>query len=152
MNTLARLAATLLAATLLAAPLPALAEGKAPAPKAAAEQFPMKADRFKKLTDAKLSHMKRHLDHALSKRSLTAAQRGDIEKSADAAAKQIQTAVAKASSDGVVTGEEAKQIRALGEQLRGKIQGELKGKHANAKPKGDKPKGKAAPKAAKPKK
>ena len=37
MNTLARLAATLLAATLLAAPLPALAGDKAPAPKAAAE-------------------------------------------------------------------------------------------------------------------
>ncbi len=56
----------------------------------------------------------------------------------DGAVKELHSAVEKVSADGVVTRDEAKQIKDLSEHLRSKMRAELKGKHANAKGKGAK--------------
>jgi hypothetical protein len=145
MKTLARLASALIAVSSLVLPLTAAAETKAPAGHhnhRSADAFPMKAEVFKKLVDAKIDKMKGHFDHGLGKRSLSAEQKSEIEKSMDAAMKELHTAVNKVGSDGVVTKDEAKQVKELSDQLRSKMRSELKGKHANSKAKGGKSKGK----------
>jgi hypothetical protein len=65
----------------------------------------------------------------------------------DGTLKELHAAVEKVSSDGVVTRDEAKQIKDLSDHLRSRMRSELKGKHAS-KSKGDKG-GKLAKKAGK---
>jgi archaellum component FlaC len=151
MTTLARIASALIAASALLFPLSAMAETKAPEGhrKGHESTYPMKADAFKKLVDGRIGQLKSHLDQGLEKRSLSPEQKAEIEKSMDGAIKDLHSAVAKVSSDGSVTRDEAKQIKDLSEHLRTKMRAELKGKHAVAKAKGAKPaKGKSKVKAA----
>ncbi len=150
MTTLARIASALIAASALLFPLAAQAETRAPAGHHRHESaFPMKADSFKKLVDGRVDQLKGHLEQGLSRRSLSHEQKAEIEKAMDGAIKELHTAVDKVSSDGVVTRDEAKQIKAMSEQLRSKMRAELKGKHASAKAKGQKSaKGKSHAKAA----
>jgi len=155
MKTLATLASALIAASAFVFPLSAMAETKAPAghhAHAHAESaFPMKAEAFKKLVDLKLERMKTHMDRGLEKRSLSHAQKSELDKSMEGAIKDLHAAVEKVGADGVVTKDEAKHIKDLSEQLRSKVRGELKGKHASTKAKGQKPaKGKKAKGAKKP--
>jgi hypothetical protein len=139
MTTLARIASALIAASALLFPLAAHAETRAPAGHHHHESaFPMKADSFKKLVDGRVDQLKGHLEQGLSRRSLTTEQKAEIEKSMDGAVKELHLAVDKVSGDGIVTRDEAKQIKAMSEQLRTKMRAELKGKHASAKGKGQK--------------
>lgn len=145
MKTLATIASALIAASALVFPFSAMAETKAPAghhahAHAGAESaFPMKAEAFKKLVDSKVERIKSHMDRGLSKRSLSHEQKAELDKSLDGALKDLHAAVEKVGADGVVTKDEAKQIKDLSEQLRSKVREELKGKHASAKAKGQKP-------------
>jgi hypothetical protein len=155
MTPLARIASALIAASTLTFSFTALAETKAPQGHHHAQDsaYPMKADAFKKLVDSRIDRLKAHLDQGLSKRSLLPDQKAEIEKAMDAALKELHAAVDKVTADGIVTRDEAKQIKALSEQLRTKMRAELRGKHANAKAKGAKAgggkhKAKAAPKKA----
>lgn len=150
MKTLARLASALIAASAFVLPASAMAENKAPAGHHAQKEsaFPMKADLFKKMVETKIDKMKGHFDKGVSKRSLSHEQKAEIAKSLEGALKDLHMAVDKVSSDGVVTKDEAKQIKDLSEQLRGKVREELKGKHANAKAKGQKPSKKSSGKKA----
>lgn len=151
MNTFARLASVLIAASTFVLPLSAMAETKSPAGDKAQKEasFPMKASAFKKIVDGKLGKMKGHFERGVSKRSLSHGQKADIDKTLESALKDIHSAVDKVSSDGVVTKDEAKQVRELSEQLRSKVREELRGKHASAKAKGQKPqKAKATKKSA----
>lgn len=150
MNTFARLASVLIAASTLVLSGTALAENKAPSAQKAQKEasFPMKADAFKKLVDGKLGKMKGHFERGVGKRSLSHDQKAELDKTLDSALKDIHSAVDKVSADGVVTKDEAKQVRDLSEQLRTKVREELRGKHANTKAKGQKPqKAKAVKKA-----
>jgi hypothetical protein len=153
MKTLAHLASALLAASVFVLPLSARADTKAPAGHHAhahveSSAFPMKAEVFKKLVDGKLEQMKDHLARGLAKRSLSHDQKAEIDKTVDGAFKEMHAAVEKAGADGVVTKDEAKQIKDMSDHLRTRVREELKGKHANAKAKGQKPqKGKGAKKA-----
>ncbi len=133
--TLTRIVSALIGASALVFSLTASAETKAPPARHSASEssFPMKADAFKKLVDVRLDRLKAHLEQGLTKRSLTPAQKGDIEKAMDGAVKELHAAVDKVGTDGLVTADEAKQIKGLSEQLRAKLRAELKGKHANAK-------------------
>ena len=144
MTTLARIASALIAAAALVFPLTAQAEIKTPAGhhKAQDSACPMKADAFKKLVDGRVDRLKGHMGHSLSKRSLSPEQRSEIEKTMDGAIKELHAAVDKVASDGVVTRDEAKHIKDLSEQIRTRMRAELKGKHASAKAKGQKPAGK----------
>lgn len=146
MNTFARLASALVAATALVLPASAMAETKSHAQKDSA--FPMKAEVFKKIVDGKIEKMKGHFEKGVAKRSLSHGQKADMDKSLDGALKELHAAVDKVSADGVVTKDEAKQVKELSEHLRGKVREELKGKHANAKAKGQKPSKKASGKKA----
>lgn len=151
MKTLAHIASALLAATALLLPLSAHAENKAPSGHHGRSEsaFPMKADLFKKLVDGKIEKMKGHFDRGSKKRSLSHEQKAEIDKSLEGALKDLHSAVDKVSADGVVTKDEAKQVKDLSEQLRGRVRDELKGKHANSKAKGAKPAKKAGGKKAK---
>lgn len=148
MKTLAHLASVIIAASAFVLPASAMAENKASHSKHQDSAFPMKADLFKKLVEGKIDKMKGHFDKGVSKRSLSHGQKAEITKSLEGALKDLHSAVDKVSSDGVVTKDEAKQIKDLSEQLRGKVREELKGKHANAKAKGQKPSKKAGGKKA----
>jgi hypothetical protein len=149
MKTLARIASALIAVSAFLLPLSAMAETREPAGHKHHESaFPMKAEAFKKLVDLKVERMKDHLEKGIARRSLSAGQKADIEKTMDSAVKELHAAVEKVGADGVVTRDEAKQIRDLSEQMRNKVRAELRGKHANAKAKGAKP-GKAKGKAPK---
>lgn len=155
MTTLTRIASALLAAAALVFPLSsAHAETRTPAPHhhAKAESaFPMKAEAFKKLVDGQIGQLKGHMAKGLQKRSLSHGQKSEIEKAMDGALDELHAAVEKVSADGVVTRDEAKQIKALSDKLRARVRGELKGKHASVKVKGGKPakhKAKAPPKKA----
>ncbi len=148
MKTLARIASALLAASAFLLPLSAMAGVKTPQGHHHGHEsaFPMKAEAFKKIVDHKVEKLKDHMEKGLEKRSMGADQKAEIEKSMDAAMKELNAAVEKVGADGVVTRDEAKQIKVLSEQLRNRMRAELKGKHAGAKTKGDKPekgKGKA---------
>ena len=140
MTTLARIASALIAASSLLIPLAARAETKAPpaAHHRAESAFPMQSDAFKKLVDDRIDRLKAHLERGLSRRSLTAEQKSDIEKAMDGAVKDLHAAIDKVSAAGTVTREEAKQIKTLSEQLRTKMRAELRGKHASSKAKGGK--------------
>jgi hypothetical protein len=139
MTTLARIASALIAASALLFPLSAHAETRTPPGHHRHEvAFPMKADSFKKLVDVRVDQLKGHLEQGLSRRSLSVEQKAEIEKTMDGAVKELHAAVDKVSADGTVTRDEAKQIKALSEQLRSKMRAELKGKHASAKAKGQK--------------
>lgn len=148
MKTLVRLASVFIAASAFVLPASAMAENKASHGKHQDSAFPMKADLFKKLVEGKIDKMKGHFDKGVSKRSLSHEQKTEITKSLEGALKDLHSAVDKVSSDGVVTKDEAKQIKDLSEKLRGKVREELKGKHANAKAKGQKPSKKAGGKKA----
>ena len=146
MTTLARIASALIAASALLMPLSAMAETKAPAGHHNHHEsaFPMKAEAFKKLVDGRVDRLKGHLEEGLSKRSLSSEQKADIEKSMDGALKELRGAVEKVGADGVVTRDEARQIKDLSEHLRTRMRAELKGKHASAKSKGKLAKGKTS--------
>ena len=146
MNTVARLAAALVAAATFAVPMTSFADEKpASAPTEARHehggahhgskdkaQFPMKADEFRVMVEKKIEKIKARVEKGMDQHKVSAAQRTVIAKAVDDAAKQVRGAVDKASADGTVTKEEAKQGRELAEQLRTKIRGELGGKHAKA--------------------
>jgi hypothetical protein len=154
MTTLARIASALIAAATLVVPCSARAESQPPQGHHQRHEsaYPMKAETFKKMVDGRADRLKGHLEKGLEKRSLSADQKAEIEKAMDAALKELHAAVDKVSADGVVTRDEAKQIKDLSDQLRARMRAELKGKHASSKAKGGKPagkrKGKAAPKKA----
>ena len=152
MNTFARLASALIAASVFALPVSAMAETKQPKGhhSKAESAFPMKADVFKKIVDVKIDKMKGHFDQGLKKRSLSHGQKAEIDKSLEGALKDLHAAVDKVSADGVVTKDEAKHVKDISDQLRTKVREELRGKHAAAKAKGQKPaKAKAAKKSVK---
>lgn len=140
MKTLARIASALVAASAFLLPLSAMAETKAPVGHHHKDEsaYPMKAEPFKKMVDSRIDRLKGHMEHSLDKRSLSSEQKAEIEKSFDGALKELHSAVEKVGADGVVTRDEAKQIKDLSEQLRSKMRAELKGKHASSKAKGDK--------------
>lgn len=147
MNTFARLASALLVTSVFILPASAMAETKSHAAKDSA--FPMKAEVFKKIVAGKIDKMKGHFEKGVAKRSLSHGQKAEMDKSLDVALKELHAAVDKVSADGVVTKDEAKQVKELSDHLRGKVRAELRGKHANAKAKGQKPAKKAAAKKAK---
>lgn len=151
MNTFARLASAVIAAAIFVVPASAMAvtkHGKA-VPKAESA-FPMKADLFKKIVDGKIGKMKGHFQKGMKKRSLSHHQKADLDKSLESALNELHSAVDKVSADGVVTKDEAKQVKRVSDQLRSKVREELRGKHASTKAKGHKPaKGKVAKKAGK---
>jgi hypothetical protein len=127
----ARVVSALLGASALVFSFSAHAETKAPHKTESA--FPMKAEAFKKLVDQRIGQLNTHFEQGLAKRSLTPAQKAEIEKAMSSAVGELHAAVDKAGADGLVSKEEAKHIKTLSDQVRTRMRAELQGKHANAK-------------------
>ena len=156
MKTLARIASALIAVSLAAVPVTAMANQTPSETKSVEEAshkgsprrdkpaFPMKAEEFRKMIEKRVERIKTHVERAMSKHSLPAPQRAEVNKAVDIAVKEIHGAVDKVAADGVVTRDEAKQIKAIADQLRDKMREQFKEKGPRAKA----PKGKAKPKSA----
>lgn len=144
MNPFARIASALIVASIFAVPVSALADQK-PADKKELDEkaskpskhekaiFPMKADDFRKMVEKRIERIKARVDHAMDKHNVPAPQRAEVTKGIDAALKDIHAAVDKVAADGVVTKDEAKQVKELADQLREKLRTELKEKSPRAK-------------------
>lgn len=156
MKTLARIASALIAVSLAAVPVTAMANQKPSDAKPLEEAshkgsprhdkpaFPMKAEEFRKMVEQRVERIKSHIERAMSKHSLPAPQRAEVNKAVDTAVKEVHGAVDKVTADGVVTRDEAKQVKAIANQLRDKMREQLKEKGPRAKA----PKAKAKPKSA----
>lgn len=129
MNKLARIASTLAALAALAAvaaPAAAAAEettaAAAKAPRhgrgKGAPQFPQDAARFSKRVDEKIAKQRAKVEAKMEKRGVPAARRADVRKALDEVQAKVRAAVDKAAKDGVITQEEAKQVRKLAREAR----------------------------------
>jgi hypothetical protein len=114
--------AVALAFALCAAPVTAFAGDRAPAAETKKDQrrFPMKAESFNKLIEKRIAHMREHLSRTLAARKVPEAKQAQIKKDFEDGAASVRAAAARASADGTVTKEEAKEVRGLARDLRGK--------------------------------
>ncbi len=102
-------------------------------------RFPMKAEEFKQLVEARIRKAFEHLDRILDKRQVPEAIKAQVKKDFDAGAAQVRAAATKAGADGTVTKAEAKDVRELAKDLRDKARekyGMGKGEKAKADGKG----------------
>lgn len=80
-------------------------------------QFPMKAAEFQAKVDAHLARARQHLDRKIEHKKLDAEQAKELRAKLDAATTAVRAEAAKAEADGVVTKEEAKQVRHVFREL-----------------------------------
>ena len=145
MNTLARIASAFTALAIAVAPLTAMA-AKSPSDTKSLESnlskgsshrdtpaFPMKAEEFRKMVEQRIERIKARVERSMSKHSLPATQRAEVNKAVDAAVKEIHVAVDNVAKDGVVTRDEAKQIKGIAQKLRETMREQLKEKGPRAK-------------------
>ncbi|MEO7330094.1 MAG: hypothetical protein ABI193_16080 [Minicystis sp.] len=95
--------------------------------------FPMKGDEFRKHVETRIEHVKARVEKALDKHNVPAAARTEVKQAVEGAAKEVRGAAQKAAADGVVTQDEAKQVRDLAKQMRETVQSQLKAKNAGGK-------------------
>jgi hypothetical protein len=95
--------------------------------------FPMKGDEFRNHVETRIEKAKARVEKALDKHNVPAAARAEVKQAVDGAAKEVRGAAQKAAADGVVTKEEAKQVRDVAKQLRETVRGQLKAKNAGGK-------------------
>jgi hypothetical protein len=130
MNKLARIASMFAAAAALAAAAAVAADGT---PTEAAHhgrgtgrhQFPQDAAKFSKLVDEKIANQRAKVEAKIEKRGVPAARRVEVRKALDDVQAKVRAAVAEAAKDGVITQEEAKQVRKLARQARKVIADQL---------------------------
>jgi hypothetical protein len=133
MNTLNTLTSALIAFGVLVSPFAAEAEVRPAPEETAPDTFPMKADAFKKVADRKLELLKTHAERGIAKRSLLPEQKTAVERALDGGIKDLRAAIDRVAADGIVTREEAKQVKDLAAQFRAKLRDQLRGRHARAK-------------------
>ncbi|AUX47980.1 uncharacterized protein SOCE26_095060 [Sorangium cellulosum] len=124
MNKLARITSTLAAlAALTAAAAPAAAAARE-IPAAAAEaprhgrgkarpHFPMDAARFSKRVDERIAKQRAKIEAKMEKRGVPVPRRAEVRKALDDLQGKVRAAVDRAAKDGVITQDEAKQVREL---------------------------------------
>lgn len=81
------------------------------------EKFPMAADKFTKKVEERIAHVKAKVEAAFKKHSTSDAEKAKVNKEFEAGATAIREAAKKAGSDGTVTADEAKSVRALAKKL-----------------------------------
>jgi hypothetical protein len=123
-------------------------------PRAKAVSFPMKADEYRKLSEARLARILAVIDKKLDRGNVTAERRKVIHKMFDDAAKDARAEAAKATADGAVTESEANKVKALAIQVRAGVRermaAERKGRKWEGKSDASAAKGKTPSKDAKP--
>jgi ribosomal protein L9 len=83
------------------------------------KHFPMPAAAFKSHTEAKLAKVKDHLEAHIAKKQLPAEQAKELREKLAAATAKVNAQIEKATADGTVTKEEAKEVRAAMKEIRG---------------------------------
>jgi hypothetical protein len=136
MKTLANLASALvLAGAAMTVPLSAMA-GETSATEAAHHHplhvgFPLKADVFRKMVDKRVAGFRVVVEKEMGRANLPAEKRVEVRKGIDVAALEIKKEVDKVAADGLVTKEEAKELKEMAGKLRQKIEKEIpRDKHA----------------------
>lgn len=130
MNKLARIASTLIAlAAVTAFTAPALAAAKDAPPAAAADKgAPAQVDaaKLKSHLAAKVAKRRALVEKKMDQRNVPDATRVEIRKSMDELAAKLDAAVAQAAKDGVVSKEEAKEVRKVARNLHKDLAAKLK--------------------------
>lgn len=83
------------------------------------KNFPMPAAEFKTHTEARLAKAKEHLEAHISKKQLPAEKAKELREKLAAVTVKVNAQVEKATADGTVTKEEAKEVRAILKEARG---------------------------------
>jgi hypothetical protein len=146
MKTLARIATALISASIVVVPpLSAMADQKPTDAKPLEESanksssrhdraiFPMKSDEFRKIVEKRIERMKTHIERSMTKHNLPVPARAEVNRTVDTAVKDIHAMVDKVAADGMVTKDEAKQLKDLAEQFRDKLREQFNDKSPKAK-------------------
>ena len=88
-------------------------------------KFPVAGDKFEKRVEGRLTSAKEKLSSALGKRGASDAEKTKILKQFDDGAALVRAAVKRATKDGVVTKEEAKDVRGVVKDLRKQLKDAL---------------------------
>ena len=96
------------------------------------EKFPMKADRFQKLIDKRIEHVKTKVEAALKKHNVSDTDKAAVMKAVDEGAASVRAAAKKAEADGTVTKEEAQTVRDLAKKIREDVRAKLTQKKSAA--------------------
>jgi hypothetical protein len=91
----------------------------------ALEKFPMTSDKFEKIVDGRITHMKSKVETAMKKHNVPDADKAKVMKEVDDGAALIRAAAKKAGADGQVTKAEAMEVQALAKKLREQIHAKL---------------------------
>ena len=100
------------------------------------KNFPMKAETFIGKVNDRITKMRARLDERLDKKGVAEDKQKEALAKFDAAAEQVRAAAKAAGEDGTVTAEEAKGVRKLAKELRGKAHKGKKGEGKKGKGKG----------------
>lgn len=71
----------------------------------------VKPEEFRKILEKRMATMRADVEKKIGKMSLPEKKRTEIRKELDEASKEVRAAVDKAAADGVITREEAKQVK-----------------------------------------
>jgi hypothetical protein len=115
---------------LAAAPVTAFAGSK---DDAAAEtkkrpSFPMTAESFNKLIEKRIAHMRERLEKGMTAHKVPAATQAQVKKDFEAGVTALRAAAAKATADGSVTKDEAKQVKGAAKDLKKKVRAHMPSK------------------------
>jgi hypothetical protein len=106
-----------LVATAFALALAAATAGTAFADSHAKPNFPMKADAFQQHVDQRIARARAKMEEQLKKDAKPEAEARAIRAKFDAAVTKVNEATKKATADGTVTADEAKEVRRVSREL-----------------------------------
>ena len=75
--------------------------------------FPMKADEFKKLAEARIEKVKAAVDKKLDRHGVSSERKKAIRRAFEDVTKDVRAEIAKAAADGTVTQAEGDKVKAL---------------------------------------
>ncbi|WP_437674487.1 hypothetical protein [Sorangium sp. So ce131] len=75
--------------------------------------FPMEAARFSKRVDERIAKQRAKVEAKMEKRGVPAPRRAEVRKALDDLQGKVRAAVDRAAKDGVITHDEAKQVREI---------------------------------------
>jgi hypothetical protein len=81
-------------------------------------QFPIEAEQFRKMLDKRITRARARLEKALDARKVPDVVRAQVRKDFESGASAVRALADKAAADGVVTKEEAQQVRELAKSLK----------------------------------
>ena len=80
--------------------------------------FPMKGDEFSKHMDTKLAKMRERLERRITEKQIAANDAKELRAKFDAGAAKVVAITKQVAADGVVTEDEAKQVRATAKEMK----------------------------------